>query len=257
MATLARIGLTPLKGTALHHPTAVRLTEAGIAANRRFHLVDERGALFTSEGHGPLVRVVATFDPAAETLRLELPDGRVIGDRADGLGGPVVTDFYGRPVAGRLVDGPFAAALSAYIGRPVRLVRTDREGDGSDVHRLTLISSASVRELGTRSGRPDLDARRFRMDLELGGCAPFEEDAWAGRQVRVGAAVVMVLGPVPRCVVTTRDPTSGLKDFDTLKRIAEFRPLMTDPRGVPFGMYAEVVRPGLVRVGDDVGPLLG
>jgi uncharacterized protein YcbX len=246
MATLARIGLTPLKGTALHHPTAVRLTEAGIAANRRFHLVDERGALFTSEGHGPLVRVVATFDPAAETLRLELPDGRVIGDRADGLGGPVVTDFYGRPVAGRLVDGPFAAALSAYIGRPVRLVRTDREGDGSDVHRLTLISSASVRELGTRSGRPD-----------LGGCAPFEEDAWAGRQVRVGAAVVMVLGPVPRCVVTTRDPTSGLKDFDTLKRIAEFRPLMTDPRGVPFGMYAEVVRPGLVRVGDDVGPLLG
>jgi uncharacterized protein YcbX len=67
----------------------------------------------------------------------------------------------------------------------------------------------------------------------------------------------MVLGPVPRCIVTTRDPASGLKDFDTLKRIAEFRPLMTDPRGVPFGMYAEVVRPGLVRVGDDVGPLVG
>jgi hypothetical protein len=257
MATLARIGVTPLKGTALQHPATVRLTEVGIAANRRFHLVDDRGALFTAEGHGPLVRVVATFDPAAETLRLELPDVGVVADRADVLGGPVVTDFYGRSVAGRLVDGPFGAALSAYIGRSVRLVRADREGDGSDVHRLTLISSASVRELGARSGWPDLDARRFRMDLELDGCAPFEEDTWAVREVRVGTAVVTVLGPVPRCIVTTRDPATGLKDFDTLKRIAEFRPLMTDPRGVPFGMYAEVVRPGLVRVGDDVAPLVG
>ena len=62
-------------------------------------------------------------------------------------------------------------------------------------------------------------------------------------------------GPVPRCVVTTQDPATGVKDFDTLKRIAEYRPLMQESRGIPFGMYAEVERPGRVAVGDPVEPL--
>jgi hypothetical protein len=170
------------------------------------------------------------------------------------LGRPTVTDLWGRPVTGRLVEGRFAEALSEVVGRTLWLIRADRDGDGPDVHRLSLVSWASVADLGSRSGRPDLDPRRFRMDLELDGCTPFEEDTWGGRQVRVGEAVVRLLGAIPRCVATTRDPATGEKDFDTLKRIAEYRPLMDRPRGVPFGMYAEVVQPGVVRVGDLVQP---
>ncbi len=30
---------------------------------------------------------------------------------------------------------------------------------------------------------------------------------------------------------------------------------MREPRGVPFGMYAEVVRPGRIQVGDPVAPM--
>jgi uncharacterized protein YcbX len=153
------------------------------------------------------------------------------------------------------VAGPAAEAISAFAGRPLRLVRADREGDGPDEHRLSLVSLASVADLGARNGRPDLDPSRFRMNLELDGCGPQEEDGWAGRAVRVGAAVVRVLGPVPRCVATTRDPATGDKDFDTLKAIAAYRPLMSDPRGVPFGMYAEVERQGRVAPGDPVTPL--
>ena len=146
-------------------------------------------------------------------------------------------------------------AIGSFVGQPLRLVRADADGDGPDVHRLSLVSEASVRELGSRSDRPDLDARRFRMNLELGGCEPFEEDGWTGRRVRVGGAVIRVLGQVPRCVVTTHDPATGVKDLDTLKRIAEVRPLMPNRGGVPFGMYAEVEEPGWVAVGDVVEPL--
>ena len=64
-----------------------------------------------------------------------------------------------------------------------------------------------------------------------------------------------MLGQVPRCVATTRDPATGDKDFDTLKAIAAYRPLMTEPRGVPFGLYAEVERPGRVALGDAVEAL--
>jgi uncharacterized protein YcbX len=252
MATVARIAVTPLKGTRLLHPAAVELTPLGIPGSRRFHLVNERGELFSCGDFGPLMRVGAEYDPATEILALDLPDGtRVEGGPGD-LGDSHVTDFYGRPVPGRFVEGPAAAAISAYVGRPLSLVRADAEGDGPDEHRLSLVSLASVADLGTRHGRPDLASGRFRMNLELDGCTPYEEDGWSGAAVRVGTAVIRVLGPVPRCVATTRDPETGAKDFDPLKAISTYRPLMANPRGVPFGMYAEVETPGRVVLGDEV-----
>jgi uncharacterized protein len=253
-ATVARIGVTPLKGTRLLHPASVQLTPLGIPGNRRFHLVNERGELFSCGDFGPLMRVGAAYDAATESLTLDLPGGTSVSAGPGDLGGPHVTDFYGRPVPGRFVEGPASGALSAYVGCPLRLVRADAEGDGPDEHRLTLVSLASVEDLGARHGRPALSPGRFRMNLELDGCAPYEEDRWSGTAVRVGTAVIRVLGPVPRCVATTRDPATGAKDFDTLKAISAYRPLMANPRGVPFGMYAEVETPGRVALGDTVGP---
>ena len=252
---LARLNVTPVKSTGLRHPASVQLTATGIPSNRRFHLVDEAGRLFTGADHGPLVRVRSTLDPDAETLSIAFPDGSVVTSGTNLLGDPHVTDVWGRPVPGRFLLGPLAEAIGAFVGRPLRLVHADIEGDGSDVHRLSLVSLASVRDLGACHDRPDLDSRRFRIDLELDGCDPFEEDTWEGRTVRIGDAVVRVLGPIPRCVVTTLNPATGLKDFDTLKRIAGYRPLMQQPRGVPFGMYAEVEQPGRIAVGDPVEPL--
>ncbi len=252
MMKLARISVTPVKGTRLVHPDEVDLTPAGIPGNRRFFLVDRRGTLFSGGDHGPLVRVGSRFDPHGRLLELAIPGADPVSGPIDRSMGPIVVDFYGRPVPGQLVAGPFAEALSAYVGQPLQLVMADEEGAGSDVHHLSLVALASVRDLGARNGRPDLDPSRFRMDLELDGCAPFEEESWEGQELSIGDAVVRVEGRIPRCVVTTQDPGTGLKDFDTLKRIAEFRPFIEDPRGVGFGMYAEVVRPGRVRTGDAV-----
>jgi len=255
MPTLARLNVTPVKGTALQHPDGVNLTALGIPWNRRFFLVDAEGGLFSGGRHGPLVRLGAALDEEADTLTITFPDGAAVTGPAGALGAAHVTDMWGRPVPGRFVEGRLGTAIGEHLGRPLRLVRANEEGDGPDVQRLTLVSLASVRELGARSGRPDLDPGRFRINLELDGCTPFEEDGWAGRRVRIGAAVIRVLGQVPRCVVTTQDPATGLKDFDTLKRIAELRPLMPDRGGVPFGMYAEVEEPGWAAVGDRVEPL--
>lgn len=255
MATVSRLNVTPIKGTRLQHPAAVELTPLGIIGNRRFHFVDARGELASCTDVGSLMRLAAAWDAATETIAIDFPDGSRVEGAADRLGAAHVTDFDGKPVPGRLVEGPLDDAVSAFIGRPLRLVRADVEGDGPDVHRLTLMGLASVADLGTRHGRPHLDPSRFRMNLELEGTEPHEEDRWAGRAVRIGGAVIRVLGQVPRCVATTRDPATGEKDFDTLKHISAYRPLMTEPRGVPFGMYAEVEVPGRVALGDPATPL--
>lgn len=253
MRSIARINVTPLKGTMLHHPDRVELTPEGIPDNRRFFLVDEGGALFSAPDLGPLVQVRAEL--SGEHLTLTFPEGHVVEDAVQTGGEALVVDFYGRPVDAVVVEGPFSAAISSYAQRPLRVVRSIRQGDGSDVHRLSLVSRASVAALAAGADHEgDLDARRFRMDLELDGCEPYEEDTWDGRRVRVGSAVVRIHGQVPRCVLTTKDPVTGLKDFDTLRQIARQRPRISGGGGLPFGMYAEVEEPGSVAVGDELVP---
>ena len=248
--------MTPVKALRLQHPQGAELTVGGIPADRRFYLVDERGDLFDATDHGPLLAVVPSYDPVTEHLRLTMPDGGVVEGRADRTDRELATDFFGRTVVGDLVQGPFAEALSAFAGRPVRMARVRRDGDGQDVHPVTVVSSASVRDLGVKGEvGPDLDARRFRITLEVDGCEPYEEDSWEEADVRVGAATLRIRGQIPRCVVTTLAPDSGQKDFAALTTIARHRPRIGGRGGLPFGMYAGVVEPGPVRLGDAVEPL--
>jgi uncharacterized protein YcbX len=256
MRTVGRLNVTPVKGTRLHHPDRVELTAAGIPENRRFFLIDAHGRLYSGPDHGPLVGIHAEHDPATGRLELRFPEGGAVTGDTDAAGEAVVTDFYGRPVPGHVVDGPFADALSCFVGRDVRLVRADHDGDGPDMEPLTIVSLASVRDLAAH-GRFDgeLDSRRFRINIEVAGCQPFEEDSWQGRDVRVGGAEVRITGQIPRCVVTTQDPDTGVKDWDTLTQIARYRLRIGGRGGLPFGMYARVTRPGSVAVGDAVEPL--
>ncbi|MBA3737468.1 MAG: MOSC domain-containing protein [Actinobacteria bacterium] len=255
MRTLTRLSVTPVKALRLSHPEEAELTAGGIPTDRRFYLIDEDGGLFDASDLGALMQIVPDYDPGTERLRLSFPDGSVVEDAADRLAGPVTTDFFGRMVQGDLLEGTFGAALSAFAGRPVRLARADRDGDGQDVHPLTIVSSESIRDLGLRGDRSDLDARRFRINLEIHGAEPYEEDSWDGGLVQIGDATIRVRGQIPRCVVTTLAPETGDKDFGTLTQLARYRPRIGGRGGLPFGMYAEVERAGRVRIGDRVEPV--
>lgn len=87
------------------------------------------------------------------------------------------------------------------------------------------------------------------MLLEVTGCEPHEEDSWTGRQARLGEALVEFGGPVARCATTTRDPSTGIRDFDALRAIAGYRGLR-DGKKIDFGVYAKALERGPVRVGD-------
>jgi hypothetical protein len=90
------------------------------------------------------------------------------------------------------------------------------------------------------------------MTIELEGVdEPHEEDTWRSRSIRLGEALLEVGDPVPRCVVTTLDPATGVKDFPTLRVIRGYR-TPSAKGNVHFGVYADVLEPGDVRVGDPV-----
>jgi len=257
VATVTRISIAPVKGLALVHPSEVMLEPTGVRENRRFHIVDADGRRYNQLRNGALVQIKQAYEDAAERLTLRFPDGSAAEGHVE-LGAEITTDFYGHPVEGRLVEGPWSDALSRWAGRPLRLVqsppgaavdRADRRGH------VSLVSQASLEELGRQGQHNGVDARRFRMLFEIDGVGAHGEDAWITRQLRIGDARVRLRGDVGRCAITTQNPETGEPDFDTLKTLAAYRSVTANEAGkkhLAFGVYGEVVKPGKVAVGDAV-----
>jgi uncharacterized protein len=250
--TVSKLSTTPVRGLALQHPDRIELEEHGVLDDRRYTLFAD-GRIFDGTKFGPLVQVGAHLGHDPERLTLTFPSGEVVtGEVA--LGEPIHPVIYDRQFTARPVIGPWADALSAHAGRSLQLIRSERLPGERDRNPVSILSEASVEELARRGneGRP-LDPRRFRMLIHVAGARSHQEDEWMGSEVRIGQAVVRVTRPDSRCVITTQDPDTGRRDFATLHAIKAYRG-MREGRKIDFGVYADVVTPGSVAVGDEVVP---
>jgi uncharacterized protein len=240
MPAVTQLAIAPVKGMRVTDADALDIGPTGPAGDRAFLVLDGDGALLLTTRTPALLQVAARWDGA--TLSLTFPDGREVAAVPE-PGRPAATANYeGRRIAGRLVEGELSAALSEHLERPVRLLARDADDRGADDAPVTLMSRASLDALAVP------DPRRFRMTITIDGVSAWEEHGWGGRELAAGDAVLRVTEPVPRCVVTTRDPDSGRRDEPTLKRLAELR----GKDDVTFGVWCEVVAPGRVRVGDQL-----
>jgi MOSC domain-containing protein len=253
MPTVSKLAIAPVKGLALRHPTEVALGPHGVAENRRFYLIAADGRHRSGLAFGPLAAIIPEYDTATERLVLRFPDGATVDGDTSALDGSVVVPWGAREMVANVVRGPFSEALSEYVGMKLRLVRA-----GDDAHPqsypASIVSEASLDALEQSADLPGpLDDRRFRMLVTLAGCEPFEEDRWVGGDLRLGEAVVRIVVPTARCVTTTRDPATGQRDWDALRALKDLRGISPE-QTVDLGVYASVVKPGRVAVGDEVGP---
>ena len=115
-----------------------------------------------------MVQVASWTNPDATRLRLTFPDGAVVEDEVR-LDGPIETPIHGRTGVGHIVEGPWAAGPRRVPRRAVRIVRCDRIGGTRAANPATLVSDGSLDALGAVLGVGDVDARRFRMLIELEG----------------------------------------------------------------------------------------
>jgi hypothetical protein len=254
-ARVAWLSFTPVKATRLHLVDEVELLETGLRGDRRFYLVSETGRLVNDKEHGPLQLVESQYDELGDELSLRLPDGEEIAG-AVRRGEAIETSFHRRPRTARLVEGPWAEALSDYAGRPLRVVEGERPApDRGRSGAATLLGTSSLARLAEELGVESVDPRRFRMNIGVEGLDAHAEEAWRGRRVRVGEAVVIPQGNVGRCAVTTQNPGTGVPDLDTLKALAAYRSDVETTEPLPFGAHAAVVQPGRIRLGDDVAAL--
>ena len=246
---VASVGFTPVKGTRHASFDKVLLDEHGPPGDRSFCLVDPASQRVLRTVQTPsLVAVRTRLDGAR--LHVVLPSGESAATEPTASGERMTCDYWGRPVDLALLDGPHADLFSSYLGVPVRLAAAPRGGVVYGAP-LTLVTTASLRELATRTGRSQIadEPARFRATVVVDVEAPSHvEDSWSGRELQLGDARVRVGEGIPRCAVVDLDPVTGARNAPVLRTLTGYRPRAAT--GEPcFGVYAEVTRPGRVSRG--------
>lgn len=259
---VSRLGLALIKGTRHLEHDRLELDGHGPVGDRHFCLVDERRSRVLRTVENPrLLAVEATggtgslscrFPDDAEVVEA-LPNRDDTRRRSDHR---LSADYWGRRVALELLDGPWSAAFSDYLGHPVRLARARVRGAVVYGASVTVFTTATLEQIDRRlselapdelSESRDGLAARFRSTVVLSGDGggPDAELGWLGRRLRIGSAVLQMRAPVLRCAVIDLDPLTGSRNRPVLQAVGA-RPGHTPVAGAD----ATVVQPGLVTVGD-------
>ncbi len=241
---VSRIGLAALKGTRHLDLGSVDLRLDGPVGDRVFCLVDrDRSRVLRTVENPSLLRTTASWSRGV--LTTTLPDEEVAGAPV-ATGETLKVDYWGRPAALDVVEGPWADAFSRYLGYDVALARSTQPGEIVFGASVSLVTTSSLARLAEDVG--PVDDRQFRatMTIDTDGEPPFVEDRWHGRRLRIGETEVEVRGAIPRCAVIGLDPVSGRKRADVLRSLGGYRRVSGE---VVFGIDAVVTRPGRVDVG--------
>lgn len=201
----------------------------GVVGDRWYAVVDDDGRFASGKSSRRFRRRDEVFDHGAWTT----DDGvRVRGPAGEW----------------RVGDPELDRALSAAMDAPVR-VRPEGTTSHFDAAPVSIVGTASLAWCTTNL-RVDADARRLRPNVVLATTEPFVEESWVGVELTIGSAVLRVTERIERCRMVDLAQDG----------VTTTTPMLTalgGEREVCLGVYAEVVVPGRVAVGDVVRLALG
>jgi uncharacterized protein YcbX len=217
----------PVKAMGVDPLESVIVGATGLLGDREWAVYDAEGKLAT----GKHSRRFRRMDPVFTAVARRLDDDTVVGLP----GGATVV--AGTPEADE--------ALSAHFGEPVAL-RRETDVRHQDAATFSIVGTATLAELGRHEGdgRP-LDPRHLRANVVVATSEPFLEETWLGRDVRVGEVVVRVSEAIERCRMVGVAQVGLPARPGMLKAIGDHHDLLA-------GVYASVLRPGTISVGDPV-----
>ena len=251
----------PLKGGAIEDCEHLELAPEGPVGDRRWMIVDGNGR-FLSQRELPRLATVGAKS-VGEELDLGLGDEKV---RARSTANRADVVVWRDTVSATVADDGANDALSAYLGRDVRLVamnnQTKRTMSGAfasgqvsfaDGYPILVALTASLDALNDQialRGRDRVPMARFRPNIVIEGATAWVDDSW--EVVRIGNAELRFVKPCDRCTVTTVDQRSG--SFSGEEPLATLRQIRMsgDPRisGVLFGWNVVSSNCATISVGD-------
>lgn len=254
----------PVKSLAGISLTSAKLEEKGITFDRNWLVTLPSGKFLTQREFPKMALVKTAINEKGDlTLSAEGRSNILVPhiDHEESMGFKRVTVWRDECYA--IDEGDDVAAwLSEFLETKCRLVKMKdgfkrpivddgKEFDGSvrfqDQFPLLVISRASLEALNDKLETP-LPMNRFRPNIVIEGCEPFEEDEFKTLSSSSGVTLTSAK-PCARCVVTTTDQATAQRGAEPLKTLATFR---SSENGVLFGQNLLVTQPGRLNVGDEL-----
>jgi uncharacterized protein YcbX len=151
--------------------------------------------------------------------------------------------------AGRTaIERFFADGYAGAIKGPPKIL-TSPGHRFSDVARkvVSIINLSSVQAIETMVGAP-VHPLRFRGNLHVRGWPAWREFELVGETLSIGEARLKVVKRITRCAAVNVDPDTAARDLE-IPRTLQQRLGHAD-----CGIYAEVIEPGEIAVGDKIMP---
>jgi ferredoxin-NADP reductase/uncharacterized protein YcbX len=244
-AVLQEIIRYPIKGfSGQTMPEAHLVNGAGLPFDRHLAFTNGREEIVPDGGWTPcgafvrltknsdLPRFNITFEESNETAIVTHPDGRR------------VTIARGDAASLEIANTRIAEWFPQKSGS--QALAWTRPGLGywdHDDAALSIINLDSVEQLSALAD-VNIDPRRFRGNLLIKGGGAWSEFDLLGRQLQIGDAVLEILRPIDRCSATSVHPDRGEIDLNLPALLARHT------GHIFFGVYARVIKQGVIRPGD-------
>jgi uncharacterized protein YcbX len=265
---VASLHIYPVKGMRALDLERAQLAERGLEGDRRWLVVDVAGTFATQRSHSKLATVTAAL--ARGGLRLSAEGAGEVHVERPASDRRVDISIWGTPVNAALADAGACGWISNVLGEDMRLVYMDARAvrmkesvwtsapvpvsfaDGFPVTVVATGSLAAVNADIARHGGTAVPMRRFRPNIVVDCDVAWREDSW--RVLRMGGIELELVKPSERCVVTTKDQSTGetmgsesLASLTRVRRSADRR-----IKGVLFAWNGVPRALGAVAVGDAV-----
>lgn len=253
----------PVKSLRPLVPESAEVEIRGLKHDRRWMIIDENNRFRTRRELPQLARIEAIPENGHLILRKEGMKEISVPIKPEGE--QITVQVWSSKPTGQLVSPAADQWMSEAVGMQSRLVYMPDNarrrinpkydaGRGSvgfaDAFPILVASEESLADLNARMDKP-ITIDRFRPNIVLNGCAPYEEDTW--KTLRIGNVVLEAARPDVRCLVTTQDPFTGESQGpEPLRTLATYRKV---PNGVIFGMYYIPKKLGPISVGMKCTPV--
>lgn len=258
-ASIVSIHIYPIKGMGGIDIDSAKVLERGLANDRRWMLVDEKGDFITQRTDSRL----ALFKCKLGTMLEVFFEGDTISiDLEQYSSHKIETSVWGSRVMTYEVSTEISEWFTNKLGINCHLVKMVNEFDRykklikgpkqtkvsfADGYPYLLIGTASIVKVSKEVGY-EIPANRFRANIIVETDIPHIEDSWD--IIKLGSSQLQIIKPCARCAVVNIDQISGANESrEPLKSLSQYR---REGNKVNFGANVVCLREGSIRIGDIV-----
>ncbi len=271
LGTVAGLRRYPVKSMLGETVPVSDVTGTGLARDRGLAVVHRETGKVASAKNPRLWRGLLTLASAAtdSAVQITRPDGKILWSNDADID-DILSELLGQPVTLTATPPPGATldrarpdeVLSRGVGAEVSLDASQLgagspEGTFFDFAPVHLLTTSALSQIADLSPRGTVEPERYRPNIiirtENKG---FVENAWVGEKIQIGNDLTLsVMASTPRCAVPTLVHGDLPRDTNALRVLAEHNRVIPLEGLAPqpcAGVYAQVLEPGRIQLGDHV-----